>query len=110
MTLALGSLLGQAFGRRQLAAVLRRRTHVDQSALGLTDAGQHLVAVGAQLLAGGVADRDGALAVHRRIRHQGEAGGLDLGAAAVEQANVVNAVVAQLPVGPCREPGVVVAV
>jgi len=48
--------------------------------------------------------------VRGRVLREGQARRLDLLAAAVQQPGVVDAVVAQLPVGPGREPVVVVAV
>ena len=70
----------------------------------------HLLPVGTQLLARRRWQRDGARRVARRIGRERQAVGLDLGAAAVEEPDVVEPLVARLPVGPGREPVVVVAV
>ena len=96
--------------RGELAAELLGRADVDEVAADEPMPSITCCAIGAQLLAGLVRQRDGAGRVGRRIGRQRQAIGFDLDPAAVEEPDVVEALVAELPVRPGREPVVVVAV
>src|SRR5207244_5761830 len=95
-------------GRQQLARVLLGRPDVYQA--GLADLLQDVVAVGPELLFGPAAEAVFGFGVARRVVGPGPALGLPLDAAAVDQLQVLVAVVLARPVGVGREPVVVVAV
>ena len=101
--------LAHARGRDDLAVELGRAAHVDQGQALVAEARQDVVAVGAQREVG-LGQLVAGRGVVGRVDGQRQALVEPVLAPAVEDAHVAMAVQLELPVGPRREPVVVVAV